>query len=90
MALWHFKKGTDAERSKIAKYCIQDCVAVTKLVEKLKIITNAIGMANVCHVPLSYIFYRGQTIKICSLVAKECRDENTLIPTLCANNNDNE
>jgi DNA polymerase elongation subunit (family B) len=72
----------------IVHNCIQDCVAVTKLVEKLKIITNAIGMANVCHVPLSYIFYRGQTIKICSLVSKECRDEDTLIPTLYSNDND--
>ena len=29
-------KGSDDDRAKIAKYCIQDCVVVTKLLEKLK------------------------------------------------------
>jgi len=42
-------------------------------------------MANVCHVPLSYIFLRGQGIKIYSLVAKECRTENFLIKDLFKN-----
>ena len=88
--IFKYQKGSDADRSKICKYCIQDCVVVTKLAEKLKILTDAIGMANVCHVPLSYIFERGQTIKIYSLAAKECRDEDTLIPTLYNNNDDDE
>ena len=39
-------------------------------------------MANVCSVPLSYIFLRGQGIKIFSLVAKECREKNYLLPVL--------
>ena len=37
-------------------------------------------MANVCFVPLSFIFLRGQGIKIFSLVAKECKNEDFLIP----------
>jgi DNA polymerase elongation subunit (family B) len=39
-------------------------------------------MANVCSVPLSYIFLRGQGIKIFSLVAKECRENGYLLPAL--------
>ena len=39
-------------------------------------------MANVCHVPLSYIFLRGQGIKIFSLVSKKCRENNHVIPVL--------
>jgi len=70
------------ERSIIAKYCIQDCALCNKLIAKLQILTNNIGMANVCHVPLQFIFSRGQGIKIFSLVAKKCRDEDHLIPTL--------
>jgi hypothetical protein len=38
-------------------------------------------MANVCLVPLSFIFMRGQGVKIFSLVAKRCRDDGLLIPT---------
>jgi DNA polymerase elongation subunit (family B) len=49
---------------------------------KLEIIANNIGMANVCSVPFSYIFMRGQGIKIFSLVAKQCKQDDFVIPTL--------
>lgn len=78
-------KGTDKDRAIIAKYCIQDCVLVTKLMEKLQVLNNNIGMANVCSVPLSYIFMRGQGPKIFSLVSKKCRDMETLIPKIKIN-----
>jgi DNA polymerase elongation subunit (family B) len=79
-------KGTDRDRAIIAKYCIQDCVLVTKLMEKLQILNNNIGMSNVCSVPLSYIFMRGQGPKILSLVAKKCRDMEHLIPKISPKN----
>ena len=44
-------------------------------------LANNAGMANVCLVPLPFIFMRGQGVKIFSLVAKRCRDEGFLIPT---------
>ena len=73
----------DAEGRKIvAKYCIQDCALCNKLINKLSIISNNIGMANVCSVPLSYIFLRGQGVKIFSLVSKVCRENNFLLPDL--------
>ena len=65
--------GTDDDRSFIAKYCVMDCILVLKLLNKLKVVNNNIAMANVCHVPLSFIFFRGQSIKILSLVSKSCR-----------------
>ena len=49
---------------------------------KLKIIENNIGMGNVCLVPLNYLFRRGQGIKIFSLIAKQCMERNSLIPTI--------
>jgi len=69
-------------RSIIAKYCLQDCELCNKLMAKLQVLTNNIGMANVCHVPLSYLFMRGQGVKIFSLVSRRCREENHLIPVL--------
>lgn len=74
--------GTKSQRQKIAKYCIQDCVLLNTLMSKLNILNNYVGMANACHVPLSYIFMRGQGIKIFSLVAEKCRREKHLIPTI--------
>jgi DNA polymerase elongation subunit (family B) len=70
------------ERSIVAKYCLKDCSLCNRLIAKLYILPNSIGMGNVCCVPLSYLFLRGQSIKIFSLVAKQCREENYLIPAL--------
>jgi DNA polymerase elongation subunit (family B) len=39
-------------------------------------------MANVCSVPITYIFVRGQGIKIESLIFKFCREKGILIPVL--------
>lgn len=78
--LFRLYKGSNADRGIIAKYCIMDCILVTKLMEKLKVLNNNIGMANVCGVPLNYIFMRGQGVKIFSLVSKKCRELGFLIP----------
>ena len=80
--IFEFQEGTSAQRAIIAKYCIQDCSLCIYLLNKLQILANNIGMSNVCYVPLSYIFMRGQGIKIFSLVAKQCRSEGFLIPVL--------
>lgn len=76
------QKGTADDRAKIAKYCVQDCALCNMLIIKLEVFANNMGMANVCLVPLSYIFMRGQGIKIFSLVAKQCQDDNFLIPLI--------
>lgn len=69
-----------ADRAIVAKYCIQDCDLVMELFQKLEVLNNSIAMANVCWVPLDYIFTRGQGIKSESLVFYECRKEGQLIP----------
>ncbi len=67
-------------RGIIAKYCIMDNLLCLKLFSKLQILVNGIAMSNICSVPLSFLFLRGQGIKSYSLIAKECRLENYLIP----------
>ena len=79
--IFRFFKGTSTQRAKVAKYCLKDCSLCNRLMAMLQILPNNIGMGNVCNVPLSYLFLRGQGIKIYSLVAKQCREENYLIPT---------
>jgi DNA polymerase delta subunit 1 len=49
---------------------------------KLEIIANNMGMSNVCLVPLSFIFMRGQGIKIFSLVLKQCSDDGFVMPVV--------
>ena len=73
------QKGTAEDRAVIAKYCIVDCLLCNRLIDKLEILTNNIGMSQVCTVPLSYLFLRGQGVKLLSLVSKICRKEGYLI-----------
>jgi DNA polymerase elongation subunit (family B) len=80
----YHKTGGSAGRAKIAKYCIMDCELCIHLLRQLDIVPNNIGMACVSSVPLSYIFLRGQGIKIQSLVTKECSKKNIRIPTLAS------
>lgn len=76
------QEGTAKDRAKIAKYCVQDCELCVKLMEKLVVVVNNSAMANVCIVPLSYLFYRGQGVKIFSLVAKTCNKSDHLVPVI--------
>lgn len=80
--IFRLQEGSADDRRTVAVYCIQDCVLCNNLIDKLKIITNNIGMSNVCYVPLSYLFLRGQGVKIFSLVSRQCREEGYLVPVI--------
>ena len=82
MDIFQLQKQGPKQRAKIAKYCIQDCALLIRLLKKRDIITNIFGMANVCIVPASYIIFRGQGIKIFSLVVNECAQKNYVLPVL--------
>jgi DNA polymerase elongation subunit (family B) len=76
------QKGSATDRRIIAEYCLIDCILCNRLMDKLEILTNNTGMAQVCSVPLSFLFLRGQGIKLLSYVAKECRTANLLLPVI--------
>lgn len=78
--IFRLQRGSDADRAVIAEYCVQDCALCNQLLMKLEIMANNIGMANVCSVPLSFIFMRGQGVKIFSLVASQCRADGFVVP----------
>ena len=80
--IFRLHRGSAADRATIGAYCIQDCDLVLELYKKLEVFNNAMSMANVCTVPVPYIFVRGQGIKIESLIFKACRERGTLIPVL--------
>ena len=80
--IFRLQKGNSADRSIVAKYCVKDCRLVNLLVNKLEVITKNIEMANVCYVPLSFLFVRGQGIKLFSLCMKVYRECGFLFPVL--------
>ena len=71
-----------ASRALIAKYCIQDCNLVQYLMNKVDVITDLVEMSKLCSVPMSFLVFRGQGIKLTSYVAKKCREKRTLMPVI--------
>jgi DNA polymerase elongation subunit (family B) len=69
-------------RAIVAKYCIQDCNLVHHLMNKIDVLTGYVEMANICSVPISFLVFRGQGIKLTSFVAKKCMEKNTLMPDI--------
>lgn len=84
--IFRLHRGTAADRAIVGKYCLQDCDLVLELYRNREVFNNSMSMANVCCVPVGYIFTRGQGIKAESLVFKACRQRETLIPVLPAPN----
>ena len=76
--------GSADDRAIIAKYCVQDCMLVFDLFKKLEAFNYAMSMANVCSVPVSYIFLRGQGIKIESLIFKYCFEKGYAVQVIGA------
>ena len=80
--IFRLQKGSPDDRAIVAKYCIKDCKLVNLLINKLEVVTKNIEMANVCCVPLSYLFIRGQGIKLFSLTLKEFRNQKYAFPII--------
>jgi DNA polymerase elongation subunit (family B) len=73
---------TPESRAKVAKYCIQDCNLVHHLMRKIDVMTEYMEMANLCSVPINFLVFRGQGIKLTSYVAKKCMEKGYLMPDL--------
>lgn len=80
--IFRLTNGSAAERAIVAKYCIQDCNIVHHLMNKIDVLTGYVEMSRICSVPISFLVFRGQGIKLTSYVAKKCREKETLMPDL--------
>ena len=80
--IFQWTHGTADDRARIAKYCVQDCNLVHHLFNKIDVLTGYVEMARICSVPISFLIFRGQGIKLTSFVAKKCLEKETLMPDL--------
>ena len=86
--IFRLSNGSDEDRGIVAKYCIKDCTLVQNLMDKIDLLTGYVEMAGYCSVPMSFLVFRGQGIKLTSYVAKKCREKDTLMPTIEKAEND--
>lgn len=80
--IFRLTHGSSQDRAIVAKYCIQDCNLVHHLFNKIDVLTGYVEMSRICSVPINFLVFRGQGIKLTSFVAKKCREKNTLMPDL--------
>lgn len=73
-------EGDSKSRSIVADYCAQDTLLPLRLLENRLILTNLIEMSKCTHVPLVWLIFRGQQIKVYSQVQKELRLKGYLFP----------
>tara|TARA_B100000963_G_C22638949_1_gene679251 strand:- start:3894 stop:7775 length:3882 start_codon:yes stop_codon:yes gene_type:complete len=88
--IFELQKKGPKERAKLAYYCMMDVILCHELLTKLSLVSNNIGMANVCLNPLAWIISRGQGIKILSLTAYFLKNRNYLLPYLYKDSFDKE
>ena len=87
-----FRLSNEGPNSKaiVAKYCVMDCKLVDILLRKTDVLMGFIETASICSVPLSFIVFRGQGIKLFSFISKKCRERGVLMPVLSRNWGDNQ
>ena len=74
--------GSDADRHRLAVYCLKDAILPQRLMDKLSVLINYVEMARLTGVPVSFLISRGQQIKVFSMILRKCRDVDLLVPTL--------
>ncbi len=72
--------GTPEERAIVAKYCMKDTNLVIELIKHLNMVPNSNEMAGTTYVPNNWLLYKGQQCKVFSLIIRECRDREFLVP----------
>ena len=69
-------------RRKLAIYCLKDAYLPLQLMTKLLSIYNLTEMARVTGVPISFLFKRGQQIKVASQLYRRTKEEGMVVPTI--------
>ena len=80
--------GSDADRRRLAVYCLKDAYLPTQLLNKLSVIVNYIEMARVTGVPLNYLLTRGQQIKVFSMILRKTGKVGLVIPNVAKHGGD--
>lgn len=76
------QNGDSDTRRRLAVYCLKDAYLPLRLLENLMGLVNYTEMARVTGVPFSYLFSRGQQIKVVSQLFRKCLEIDTVIPNM--------
>ena len=72
-------------RRRLAIYCVKDAYLPLRLLDKLMCLFNLTEMARVTGVPISFLFSRGQQIKVASQLYRKAKGYDMIIPSRRSN-----
>lgn len=75
-------RGSDEDRADIARYAVKDTELPLRLLGRLAILENLFEMANAVSCPASYVYDRGQQVRVFSVIAKKARQLGFLCPDI--------
>uniref|UniRef100_A0A3Q2LNK9 DNA polymerase n=1 Tax=Equus caballus TaxID=9796 RepID=A0A3Q2LNK9_HORSE len=76
------QNGNEQTRRRLAVYCLKDAFLPLRLLERLMVLVNAVEMARVTGVPLSYLLSRGQQVKVVSQLLRQAMREGLVMPVV--------
>lgn len=74
------QNGSPEDRRRLAVYCLKDALLPMRLMDKLMFMINYLEMARVTGVPISFLLFRGQQIKVVSQLLRKARQEGLVVP----------
>lgn len=80
--LYAYWQQSPTTRGHIAEYCVRDTELPIQLVVKLAIRENLFEMARAVCIPIDWLVYRGQQVKVYSLLCQHARTAGYLVPTI--------
>ena len=72
--------GDATTRERLARYCLKDCLLPIQLIAKQNLLFSALLLSRVTGVPLSYVYERGQTIRIVMQILAKIQTTDYIIP----------
>jgi len=84
-----FERGTPQDIKRIGEYCIMDVQLCLDLIFDLNILSNMVEMAKVTMVPIDFLVFRGQQIKVFSQILYEARLDGYCVPASTKQSIDN-
>ena len=73
-------QGSLKDVCEVAFYCLQDCQLVLNLITHLQVVVRLIEMSKLTMVPIDYLIFRGQQIKVFSQIVYEASKEQYIVP----------
>uniref|UniRef100_A0A7E4VMW2 DNA polymerase n=1 Tax=Panagrellus redivivus TaxID=6233 RepID=A0A7E4VMW2_PANRE len=76
------QNGSPLDRRRLAVYCMKDAYLPLRLLEKLMSVINYMEMARVTGVPLNFLIFRGQQVKVISQLMRRTKTQNLFLPVV--------